>query len=336
MLQRLSEKGFTLRFQKCLWDRAQVLYFGYIFSEEGMGADPEKIKAITELESPKNISEVQSFLQMFQYNAYFIGETGIETYSDMTSPLRMLLKKNAQFHWTNKQEEAFVKLKKQLVSEKVMAPYSPDRRTQLVVDRGSDGIAATVMQMDPDVNEWRPVNYVSRSLSCTEKNYSPIEGESLAIYSGTIRNKMYLYGIQFEVITDHQPLVPLYNKPRNNGPVRVERHRVKLQGFDFHVKYEPGKSNPCDYNSRHPLALPVYCEENMEEFGIEEGTEIYINAVIADDLPDAVTYHILKRETNHDDALAMLKADIISGKLSERPEIQKFKSVLIESNLDSR
>ena len=45
MLQRLSDKGFTLRKDKCEWNQTQVLYFGYVFSEKGMSADPVKVQA---------------------------------------------------------------------------------------------------------------------------------------------------------------------------------------------------------------------------------------------------------------------------------------------------
>ena len=144
---------------------------------------------------------------------------------------------------------------------------------------------------------------------------------------------MYLYGIPFTVITDHKPLPPLYNSYKKTGPVRVERHWVRLQGFDFSVKYEPGRYNPCDYNSRHPLPLPNYEEDEKEELGVEEGTELYINAIIAEDLPDAVTLKILQYETNQDGTLAMLKADILKGDLSNRPEVRPLRGVFNELSI---
>ena len=65
-------------------------------------------------------------------------------------------------------------------------------------------------------------------------------------------NKMYLYGTKFEVMTDHEPLVSLYNRPNKSAPVRVHRHISKLRAFHFTVKYIPGTKMPCDYGSRHP------------------------------------------------------------------------------------
>ena len=95
----------------------------------------------------------------------------------MTSPLRRLLHKGQKFTWTQECERAVQKLKTALTSETVMGAFSAERETQLVVDRGPEGIAATVMQKDPDTSQWRPINYTSRAKTPTERNYSPIEGD---------------------------------------------------------------------------------------------------------------------------------------------------------------
>merc|ERR1712130_247246 len=97
-----------------------------------------------------------------------------------------------------------------------------------------------------------PVVHKSRALTKAEIGYGKIEGESLAILAGIKVNSTYLYGIQFEVVTDHEPLVPLYNNPSRPAPVRVERHRSKLRSFVFTTIHLPGRTIPCDYASRHP------------------------------------------------------------------------------------
>ena len=64
---------------------------------------------------------------------------------------------------------------------------------------------------------------------------------------------IYLYGQQFTVITDHKPLVKLFNNPRSKLPARIERWVLRCQLYDFNVKFEPGRDNPADYLSRHPM-----------------------------------------------------------------------------------
>ena len=76
----------------------------------------------------------------------------------------------------------------------------------------------------------------------------------------------------------------------------MERHKLRVQHFDFRVEYRPGSNNPTDYNSRHPLPdVP------------EEDEEVYINSVVDSNLPDAITLSMLQRATNESDTLAKLK-----------------------------
>ena len=41
--------------------------------------------------------------------------------------------------------------------------------------------------------QWRMVYHTSRALTKAEQNYGKIEGESLAVFSGTKTNSRYLY-----------------------------------------------------------------------------------------------------------------------------------------------
>lgn len=62
----------------------------------------------------------------------------------------------------------------------------------------------------------------------------------------------YLIGSpKFTVLTDHQPLIPLFNNPNSKPTLRVEMWLMYLQRFDFELKYIQGKNNAADYLSRH-------------------------------------------------------------------------------------
>ena len=75
----------------------------------------------------------------------------------------------------------------------------------------------------------------SRAKTQAEMSYGKVEGESLGIYHGVMSFKMYLYGTKFTVVVDHKPLVSLYNNEARPKQTRVDRHRMKLAGFDFDV-----------------------------------------------------------------------------------------------------
>ncbi len=98
------------------------------------------------------------------------------------------------------------------------------------------GLPKTPIFNFPDTlsrSTFKIITYASRAVTDVEKRYGPIEREFLAIQYGCFRSEIYLLGRDFEVITDHKPLVSLYNNPRRPGPFRVVRMRPKLQGFSF-------------------------------------------------------------------------------------------------------
>ena len=96
----------------------------------------------------------------------------------------------------------------------------------MYVDHGPKGLGAMLAQQYVVPEEpqgcWRPIIHTSRVMSNAEMNYGKTEGESLSVYNGIKRYKDYLYGTDFEVVTDHLPLVSLYNNPTRPAPTRVE------------------------------------------------------------------------------------------------------------------
>ncbi len=52
--------------------QASVKFFGNIYSEKGVTADPDKVSAIVALRPPENKSEVRTFLGMVNYLQQFI------------------------------------------------------------------------------------------------------------------------------------------------------------------------------------------------------------------------------------------------------------------------
>lgn len=62
-----------------------------------------------------------------------------------------------------------------------------------------------LVQMN-DINEERPVAYMSKKLNSAQRNYSVTERECLAVILGIERFRCYLELQEFEVVTDHSSL----------------------------------------------------------------------------------------------------------------------------------
>ena len=336
MLARLAEYNITLRRDKCKLGQNSVKWFGHIFSKQGMSPDPEKVETIKQWPEPKDKSEVKSFLQTVQFCAPYMRMGGEETYSDVTGPLRKLTRHGVHYKWTEECGKSFQKLKNQLSSDTVLMNFDTARETRLYVDHGPDGVASTIAQgykvPGERAQQWRPVYHTSRALTQAERGYDKIDGESLAVYSGIVTNRRYLYGIEFTVVNDHEPLVPLYNSPSRPAPVRVERHRSKLRHFMFTLVYEPGYTSPCDYASRHPPPKRLYSKEEKADLGVEDeedDEEIWVN-MVEENKPEAVTLGEIREALTQDEQLQQLVADVQRGRLRKELRTSDYNAVFSE------
>ena len=67
---------------------------------------------------------------------------------------------------------------------------------------------------------------------------------------------MYLIGTKFTLFTDHKALEILFS-PKSKSTARIERWVLRLQQYDFTVKYRKGADNPADILSRMPICNGV-------------------------------------------------------------------------------
>ena len=89
------------------------------------------------------------------------------------------------------------------------------------------------------------ISYASRGLSDVERRYSQTEKEALGIVWFCERFHGYLYGVDFELRTDHKPLGFIYSA-RSRPSARIERWVLRLQPYSFSVNYLPGHMNNAD------------------------------------------------------------------------------------------
>lgn len=327
VLQRFADCGLTFKREKCEFNQSEIKFFGYIFDKRGMRPDPEKVAAIRAAKEPESTTEMRSFLGMCNFCSHFI-----PNFSIITGPLREMTKKNAQFEWTTERRRAFQELKQALQLETTLIYFDPNRDTRLYVDGSKkDGVGSILAQKDPETGRYRPVRYDSRALTDPETRYSQIDIESMAIYAGIMKCHIYLYGLKsFEVVTDHQPLLPLYNKFKENMPPRVKHHKIMTQGYNYTVRYEKGASNPSDYLSRHPITTSVDADECQEQWDME------VDALLKWIAPDAVSVQRLRQHTADCPQMQQLKAAIEQGYIGgNQTDTQPYKKMFEELSVEN-
>jgi hypothetical protein len=71
-LETAREKNDTFNKSKCEFSKDKCLYFGLMFSKDGVSPDPSKVQAIRATDPPRSTKELNSFLCTVQYNARFM------------------------------------------------------------------------------------------------------------------------------------------------------------------------------------------------------------------------------------------------------------------------
>ena len=323
-LQRLEAAGLTLNRDKCEFSQKQVKFLGQIVDKAGVRPDREKVKAIQEAPTPKNVSDARRFLGMVNQLGKFSPNL-----AEKTRPLRELLKKDNTWIWGAPQREAFAEVKSTLTAAPVLALFDPSRETTVSADASCYGLGAVLLQRQPD-GGMKPVSYISRSLTPTEQRYAQIEREALAFTWACERFADYLVGLQFAIETDHKPLVPLFStKNLDELPVRVQRFRMRMMRFHFSIYHVPGKHLIiADMLSRAPLN-----EHRDSDHMFTEETDAFVNLTLQSLPATESRLEEIRKQQEQDEACELLVRYCQQGWPDKRqlPDIvQQYSSVAAE------
>jgi hypothetical protein len=170
----LKAKSVKLNPEKCVFGVPRGMLLGFIVSERGIEANPEKIAAITNMGPIKDLKRVQRVMGCLAALSRFmlrLGEKGL--------PLYRLLRKAERFTWTPEAEEALRNLKALLTNAPILVPPAAGENlliyvaatTQLVsvavvVERREEGHALLIQ---------RRVYFISEVLSETKIRYPQIQ-----------------------------------------------------------------------------------------------------------------------------------------------------------------
>lgn len=230
LLERCRATGIKLNKEKLKLRRKEVKFMGHVICQDGLKPDPDKVQGIKEMPTPTSKQDLKRLLGMVNYLQKFAPNL-----SEVTSPMRDLLKEGNQFRWDEQvQGCSFKRVKEILSAAPVLKYFNPKDDVELQCDASDRGLGACLMQGG------QPVAYVSRSMTETEVNYAQIEKEMLAILFGVERFEQFVYGRPVKIQTDHKPLESIFRKSLLSAPKRLQRMLLRLQKFDLQVSYKKG------------------------------------------------------------------------------------------------
>ena len=185
---------------------------------------------------PKSKKQVQALLGLCNFYRPFI-----ENYAEIVHPLTEIKKnKDARkFQFSGDCFKALENIKQAFRKKPILVTPQWDKPFVVSTDASSIALGACLMQEHDGI--LHPIQYLSRNLSKTERNYSTIERECLAIVWSLQKFQKYLLGKTFQLLTDHKPLVAFNKKKISNA--KVNRWAMLLADYQFEIKAIKGKDN---------------------------------------------------------------------------------------------
>lgn len=234
VLAKITGAGLTIKPEKCQLGMTEVQYLGHRVGGGTLRPEPDKVEAITAWPTPTTKKQVMSFLGTAGYYRKFVPH-----YSTLAKPLTDLTKKKLplQVKWTPDTEQAFLALKSALASHPVLQAPDFKRRFIVQTDASNFGLGAVLSQVN-ESGEEHPVVFLSRKLLPREVAYATIEKECLALVWSLQKLQSYLYGRDFTIITDHNPLRWLHRVAGDNG--KLLRWSLILQQYNFTIQHRKG------------------------------------------------------------------------------------------------
>jgi hypothetical protein len=251
VLHRIKINGLRLNRDKCKFLHTKIEYLGHTIDANGIHKSEDKVKAIKQARRPQNVSELRTFLGLVNYYNRFI-----ENLATILYPLHKLLQKEKKYKWTDQCEQSFQKIKDIIANEIVLTHFDPDLPLVLATDASPVGLGSVLSHRFLDGSE-RPIEFASRTLTKPEEKYNQIDKEATGIYWGLKKFFQYCYGRKFILVTDHKPLVTIFNPDKNlpsMSATRLFNYSHFLSGFDYKIEFrKTSEHGNADFLSRFPV-----------------------------------------------------------------------------------
>ena len=255
----------------------------------------------------------------------------VPNYATVSEPLRRLTQKDVKFRWGMEEQRAFKSITHAISEATMLSYFDTSRETALFTDASPVGVNATLAQLD-DNGQYRPVNVASRALTKTEQEYSQLEREAVAMLFGCTRFKMFLQGCSFTHFIDPEPLKCMMENSKREAPARIEKTRLKLQGFDATIRLVKGKDNPADYLSRHPLPFKTCSKEEKLSY-LDLQNQIFY---VAQMLPEAITIPRVVEASSKDPVILkvmqLLRSNVQSSPIDDK-RLVPFRAIWTELSI---
>jgi len=170
----LRQYNLRLNPDKCVFGVDRDKFLGFMLTQRGIEANPEKCNAIIEMRSPTSFKEVQHLIGCLTTISRFLPKL-----AKQTQPIIQLFKKSAKFTWNDDCEQIFQKLKTTLTSPTIL--HKSDTHQPLLVYITATDYTVSAALVEDVGGTQHPVYFVSRTLQDPETRYQMVEKLALSL-----------------------------------------------------------------------------------------------------------------------------------------------------------
>ena len=192
----LRSYNMKLNPSKCAFGVIARKFLGFMVSQRGIKVNPEKVRAILELEPPRRVKAVQSLNGKVAALNRFVCKV-----TNKCLPFFRVLRKS--FEWMNECQKAFEDLKKYLSSPPLLSPSMLGEELYLYI--AVSQVVVSVALVREEGGSQRPIYFISKAFRGVEERYPRIEKLAFALVTATQKLKPYFQAHTIIVLTD-QPL----------------------------------------------------------------------------------------------------------------------------------
>ena len=231
----IKDNHILLNLNKCDFFKEEVKYLGSIICQGKIRPDLTEIKNQFTKEPPRTLRQVRKTLGFINWFRQFVPKL-----SEFTAFLSEKLKQK-QLYWQERDNERMKLIWQAITEASTLTIPDINKPYKLFTDASLVGISGILIQ------ENKLIRIYSAKLSPTEKRYSAIEREMLAIIKSMLAFRNYIFNCRTIVFTDNANIT----HETRLGTSRIQRWKLILTEFDLVLVHVKGENNSgADFISR--------------------------------------------------------------------------------------
>ena len=196
MFNILRKYQMTLNPLKCAFRVESGKFLGFMLNQHGIQTNPEKIKVLLEMSSPKKPKEVMSLAgrvaTLSQFMLRAIGRC---------TPFFDVLKGSKRFKWIDKYKQALLALKEHIGRPPLLSKPIEGEKLSLYLIVSEEAVSTSLVREEEKI-PW-PIYYVTKRLLDAKTRYPKLEKLALTLVVTSNKLRSYFHAHSIEVLTNY-------------------------------------------------------------------------------------------------------------------------------------